>query len=114
MNNDRLLDLPKTIERLGDEMMISVVARVFIRTAPALLDSLAAALTANDLKRAVMDSHSLKGAVAAFEAPVVFNNVASIERHAKAGDAKAAATALAEARPLVERLLSELAVKAAA
>jgi len=114
VNGDRLLDLPKTIERLGDEMMIGVVARVFTRTAPPLLDSLSAALAASDMTRAALDAHSLKGAVGAFEAPIVFNSVASIERHAKAQDASAAAAAFAEARPLVERLVSELADKAAA
>ena len=53
----------------------------------------------------------LKGAVAAFEAPQVLTWVAAVERHAKGNDGVAAAAAFAEAHPLVESLLGELAAQ---
>ncbi|MGZ5233193.1 MAG: hypothetical protein ACXWC3_24500 [Burkholderiales bacterium] len=43
--------------------------------------------------------------MATFEAPLVVNSVADIERHAKNVDATAAAVAFERAKPLVERLL---------
>jgi HPt (histidine-containing phosphotransfer) domain-containing protein len=80
----------------------------FIRTAPQLLASISSALGANDLKRTFVQAHTLKGAVAAFEAPVVFNSVLSVERHAKNEDAQAAAAAFRLAQELVARLVKEL------
>jgi HPt (histidine-containing phosphotransfer) domain-containing protein len=107
---DRLLDADMTLERLaGDETLFSVVARAFTRTAPELLASINAALGGNDLKRAFTEAHSLKGAVAAFEAPQVLNSVLNVERHARNDDAAAVAEALPVAQALVQRLLAELA-----
>jgi HPt (histidine-containing phosphotransfer) domain-containing protein len=73
------------------------------------VNSIGAALAGNDMKRTYEEAHSLKGAVAAFEAPEVFNMVAAIERHGRGEDAAAAAAAFAAAQPLVESLLGELA-----
>jgi CheY-like chemotaxis protein len=104
-----LLDANLTLERLaGDEMLLGKVAVAFIRTAPQLLASISSALGANDLKRTFVQAHTLKGAVAAFEAPVVFNSVLKVERHAKNDDAPAAAAAFRLAQELVARLLKEL------
>jgi HPt (histidine-containing phosphotransfer) domain-containing protein len=80
----------------------------FLRSAPQLLASIGAAIAANDLKRAFVQAHTLKGAVAAFEAPVVFNSVLNVERHAKNDDAPAAAAAFRLAQELVTRLSNEL------
>jgi CheY-like chemotaxis protein len=104
-----LLDTNMTLERLaGDEMLLGKVAVAFIRTAPQLLASISSALAANDLKRASVQAHALKGAVAAFEAPVVFNCVLNVERHAKSEDAPATAAAFRLTQELVGRLLAEL------
>jgi HPt (histidine-containing phosphotransfer) domain-containing protein len=93
----------------GDETLFGEVARVFIRTLPPLLNAVSAALTANDLPRAALEAHSVKGAVAAFEAPKVFTSLALVERSARNYNRDAAATAFANAKQLVERLLTELA-----
>jgi DNA-binding response OmpR family regulator len=105
-----LLDVATTRARFGgDESLMSEVARVFTRTAPQLLSSISAALNKNDLKRVAEQAHSLKGAVAAFEAPDVLKCVVYVERHAKSFDAETTAIAFTVAQTLVERLLTELA-----
>jgi HPt (histidine-containing phosphotransfer) domain-containing protein len=110
----RLLDLPTTLERLCDDAeLFAEIAQILIRTAPEQLSSIGAALAGNDLKRTYEEAHSLKGAVAAFEAPDVLTCVAAVERHAKGNDGPAAAAAFAEAHPLVESLLGELAAHVA-
>ena len=50
----------------------------------------------------------MKGAVAAFEAPVVFNCMLNVEKHAKSDNAPAAAAAFRVAQELVGRLLAEV------
>jgi HPt (histidine-containing phosphotransfer) domain-containing protein len=106
----RLLDFATTVERLcGDEELFGEIAQILMRTAPEQLKTIGAALAGNDLKRTYEEAHSLKGAVAAFEAPEVLTCVAAVERHAKGNDGAAAAAAFAEAHPLVESLLGELA-----
>jgi CheY-like chemotaxis protein len=104
-----LLDPTLTLERLaGDEILMGKVAVAFIRTAPQLLASIGSALGANDLKRTFVQAHALKGAVSAFEAPVVFNCVLNVERHAKNDDMQAASAAFRVTQELVGRLLKEL------
>jgi len=108
--NASVLDLNLTRARLAaDEALLTEVASIFTRTAPGLLSAICASLSANELARAYGHAHSLKGAVAAFEAPEVFNSLAHLEAHAKNQDAQAATAAFALARTLVQRLVSELA-----
>jgi len=108
-NGTPLLDVPMTRARFGgDESLMGEVARVFTRTAPQLLTSIGAALNKNDLKRVAEQAHSLKGAVAAFEAPDVYKCVTYVERHAKNLDAETTAIAFTVAQTLVDRLLTEL------
>jgi HPt (histidine-containing phosphotransfer) domain-containing protein len=98
-----------TLTRLGDdETLLGQVARVFTRTAPALLQSIGIALESNDIERAYGEAHSLKGAVAVFEAPEVFNSIVAVEAHAIDYDSAAAMAAFRAARLLVERLVTEL------
>jgi DNA-binding response OmpR family regulator len=105
----RLLDMKVSVARFGgDETLLNEVARVFARTAPQLISSIGTALTWNDLNLAAEEAHSLKSAVAAFEAPDVFNALVYVERHAKSHDAETTAVAFAVAKALVERLLTEL------
>lgn len=103
------LNVPITLERLGgDQELFGEIAQILVQTAPDQLASISAALAANDLKRTREEAHSLKGAVAAFEAPEVFEAVATIERLAKADDVAGAQAAFAPAHALVESLLVEL------
>jgi HPt (histidine-containing phosphotransfer) domain-containing protein len=103
------LNVPVTLERLGgDQELFGEIAQILVQTAPEQLASISAALAANDLKRTREEAHSLKGAVAAFEAPEVFDAVATIERLAKADDAAGARAALTTAHALVESLVAEL------
>jgi DNA-binding response OmpR family regulator len=104
-----LLDLDMTLRRLaGDVTLLGQVARVFIRTVPQLLSAIASALAAEDLERAYAEAHSLKGAVAVFEAPQVFDAVVSVEAHAIDYNGSGAAAAFSAARALIERLVAEL------
>jgi DNA-binding response OmpR family regulator len=104
-----LLDLDMTLRRLaGDVTLLAQVARVFIRTVPQLLSAIASALATEDLERAYAEAHSLKGAVAVFEAPQVFDAVLSVEAHAIDYNATGATAAFAGARVLIERLVAEL------
>ena len=107
---DRLLDIDMTLKRLADDAtLLGQVARVFVRTVPQLLISISSALSANDMERAYAEAHSLKGAVAVLEAPKVFDSIVVLETHATNYNAAAAATALAAAQVLVQRLVGELA-----
>ena len=111
----RVLDVETTLERLaGDEELFGEIAQILIMTAPAQLESIGAALDNKDLKSAYEEAHSLKGAVAAFEAPEVFTRVAAVEKLARAEDGAGALAAFAEAHPMVKNLLAELAAFAPA
>jgi HPt (histidine-containing phosphotransfer) domain-containing protein len=107
---DRLLDVDGTLTRFaGDQRLLREIAVVFVRTVPQLLTSIHAALASNDMKQLFHHAHSLKGAVAAFEAPAVLTSVMALESHAKESDTAAAASAFPAAHSLVERLMGELA-----
>jgi HPt (histidine-containing phosphotransfer) domain-containing protein len=81
-----LLNVEMTLTRLaGDEALLAEVAQIFLRTVPQILASLNAALASNDLEHAYAEAHSLKGAVAPFEAPEVFNAVVSVEKQEYCG-----------------------------
>jgi HPt (histidine-containing phosphotransfer) domain-containing protein len=106
----KILDVETTLERLaGDEELFGEIAQILIQTAPDQLSLISSALAGNDLKAAYHEAHSLKGAVAAFEAPEAFLAVAAVERHAKMEEGPAAVAAFATAQPLVHVLLAELA-----
>ncbi|HEV7390958.1 MAG TPA: response regulator [Burkholderiales bacterium] len=106
---DRLLDLEITLKRLADdETLLGQVARVFVRTVPQLLHEISSALAKNDSERAYAEAHSLKGAVAVFEAPQVLSAIVTLETHATNYNAAAAATAFEAAQALVQRLSAEL------
>ena len=112
--SSQLLDRDATLERFaGDDTLLAEIAAVFIRTVPQLVTALGAAVVANDVKQAHHQAHSLKGAVAAFQAPLVVDAVIAVEKNAKAGDAAAVAAAYPIAQALVQRLLAELALIAA-
>ncbi|HEV7390831.1 MAG TPA: Hpt domain-containing protein [Burkholderiales bacterium] len=106
-----LLSADITLSRFGgDETLVSEIAAVFVRTVPQLMATVTAAVDAGELERAFHQAHSLKGAVAAFEAPEVLRAVLEVEGHAKNADAAATASAWPAARALVERLIRELAL----
>ena len=106
---EQLLNFETTLSRFADdETLLADVSKVFLRTVPNLLTGIGDALDAADAKRAVAQAHSLKGAVAAFEAPQVLSAVTAVEKHAKDQNTTAAAAAFATAHDLVKRLLVEL------
>jgi HPt (histidine-containing phosphotransfer) domain-containing protein len=73
-----------------------------------LLASINAALVAKDHKRALAQMHALKGAVAAFDAPVVFKCLQNVEKYAKDAEGPAIAAAFRLAQELVGQLVTEL------
>jgi DNA-binding response OmpR family regulator len=104
-----LLDVRMTLARLGgDEAALGEIAQVFIRTVPYLLSSIRSALSHDDFEQVLGQANSLKGAVAAVEAPEVLDFVSSVEMHARSYDLTAAVAAFAMTQTLVERLLAEL------
>jgi DNA-binding response OmpR family regulator len=104
-----LLNVEMTLTRLaGDEMLLAEIAQIFLRTVPQILASLNAALASSDLEHAYAEAHSLKGAVAPFEAPEVFNAVVGVETEARNKSIAGLAGTFAQAERLVERLLDEL------
>jgi HPt (histidine-containing phosphotransfer) domain-containing protein len=109
MSTGQLMDIEKTLLGLGgDETLLGKVAQIFARTAPDLLDLIRGALSAEDLKRAYEEAHSLKGAVGVFDAPQVLQCVTHLAQRAKERDLAATRVAFAAAKPLVERLLVEI------
>ena len=106
---EQLLNFETTLSRFADdETLLADVSKVFLRSVPKLLTGIGEALGAADAQRAAAQAHSLKGAVAAFEAPQVLSAVTAVEKHAKNQDTTAAAAAFATAHDLVERLFVEL------
>jgi CheY-like chemotaxis protein len=104
-----LLDVHMTRARLGgDENLLSEVAHLFKCTVPQVMSSIRAALTDRDLERVIAQVSSLKGAVAALEAPDVLDFLGKVEMHAKSNDIATTVAAFAMAQTLVERLLREL------
>jgi HPt (histidine-containing phosphotransfer) domain-containing protein len=105
----RFLNVDLTLTRLsGDELLLAEIARVFIRTAPKLLAAVRMGFSANDMERVYNEAHSLKGAVAAFEAPEVYNAVAAVQTHALKYDTGAAAVGFETVQSLVGHLVAEL------
>lgn len=110
-----VMDVHATLGRLGgDAALVSEVARIFINTVPPLLRLLRDALDDSNLHAVYEGAHSLKGAVAAIEAPQVLRSVIELEAHARKGDARAVAAAFTSAQALVWRLMNELAEMASA
>jgi CheY-like chemotaxis protein len=106
-----LLNVHMTRARLGgDENLLSEVARLFKCTVPQVMSSIRAALTDRDLQRVLAQVSSLKGAVAALEAPDVLDFLGKVETHARSNDIAMTVAAFAMAQTLVERLLRELGV----
>jgi DNA-binding response OmpR family regulator len=105
-----VLDIAATLERLsGDRALLHKIAVAFLDAAPELLASINAALGAKDHKRALAQMHALRGAVAAFDAPVVFKCLLNVEKYAKDADAgPAVAAAFRLAQDLVGNLINEL------
>jgi CheY-like chemotaxis protein len=105
----RLLNVEMTLARLaGDEALLAAVARVFLHTVPQILTALDAAISSSDFERASVQAHALKGAVAPFEAPAVFNAVSDVETQARVRNAEGLSVAFSTAQNLVEGLLDEL------
>jgi HPt (histidine-containing phosphotransfer) domain-containing protein len=105
-----LLNREVTLSRFADDQELLVdIAAVFVKTVPQLVGAVTEAVARNDLTQAFHQAHSLKGAVAAFEAPQVLSAVLAVEAYAKNGDATATAQAWGAAKGLVEALLTELA-----
>jgi CheY-like chemotaxis protein len=104
-----LLDVDMTRARLGgDDNLLGEVARLFKCTVPQVMSSIRAALTDRDLERVLAQVSSLKGAVAALEAPDVLDFLGKVELHARNNDVATTVAAFAMAQTLVERLLREL------
>ena len=109
VKGDALLNVALTRARLGgDETALGEIAQVFIATVPYLLNSIRSALSHDDFEMVLTQANSLKGAVAAFEAPEVFNFVAGIETHARRYDSPSTVAAFEMACALIERLIAEL------
>ena len=104
-----LLDLNMTLQRLaGDEALLGQVARVFVRTVHATADVDQLGARGQRYRAGLRRAHSLKGAIAVFEAPEVLNSVIALEKHAVNYNVAEASAAFAVARTLVDRLGSEL------
>jgi CheY-like chemotaxis protein len=107
--NSSLLNVDVTLMRLGGhQSALTEIARIFVFTVPHLLSAMRAALAHNDFERVLAQASSLKGAVAAVEAPQVFEFVVNVENHARKYDGPSAMATLTMAETLVERLLTEL------
>jgi CheY-like chemotaxis protein len=110
-----VLDVSATLQRLsGDRALLVKVAVAFLDSVPDLVASINAAISAKDHKRALAQMHMLKGAVAAFDAPVVFKCLLNVEKYAKDAEGPAVAAAFRLAQELVGQLIAELRVLVAA
>ena len=106
-----VLDVDTTLERLsGDKALLVNIAVAFLRSAPELLESVNAAISAKDQKRVLAQVHGLRSAVAAFDAPVVTKCLLNVEKHASGVPGPAIAAAFRLAQELVGQLITELRV----
>ena len=104
-----VLDVNATLNRLsGDRALLMNVALAFLRSAPELLASINAAIAAKDHKRAIAKMHALRGAVAAFDAPVVFKCLINVEKYVTDAEGPAVAAAFRLAQELVGQLIADL------
>jgi CheY-like chemotaxis protein len=104
-----VLDVNATLERLsGDRALLVNVAFAFLDSVPESLASINAAVRAKDHTRTLAQIHALRGAVAAFDAPVVFKCLLNVEKYAKDADGPALAAAFRLAHELVGQLITEL------
>ncbi len=105
----RLLDIPGTLERLGDDAdLLKEVAQIYVDSAAGQVETIAAALERGALEEVYREAHSLKGATATFEARTVVAAVAEVEACGRRGDAAATAAAFVPMKDLVTRLLTEI------
>jgi CheY-like chemotaxis protein len=105
-----LLDRHLSRARLGgDEQLLGNIARVFIYSVPGVMCHLRASLVDSDFDAALAHIISLKGAVAAVEAPDVLKVLSQLEVHARSKNRVATVAAFAMMQALTERLFRELA-----
>jgi len=105
-----LLDRNVSRARLGgDENLLGEVARIFVHTVPPVLRVIRACSVNNDFDAVLAHVSSLKGAVAAIEAPDVLNLLSILEYHAHHRDPLATVAAFSMVEAVTERLHNELA-----
>jgi CheY-like chemotaxis protein len=105
----RLLDRNLSRARLGgDEQLLAHVAKIFSDTVPPLIGTIHTSIVNSDFDAVLADIISLKGAVAALEAPDVLKLLSRLEEHARNRDTVATVAAFSMVQALTERLLDEL------
>ncbi len=91
-----------------DPSLLAEVARIFIDTAPPLIDQIAGGLADADLEEVGAAAHSLKGAAASISAKPVFESAMNLEASAAGGLPEACSELLAALDPQMSHLLGDL------
>jgi HPt (histidine-containing phosphotransfer) domain-containing protein len=98
--------LMKTLE--GDEELCREIISIFINTALDRIDTIEAALAADDLSEAGRFAHSMKGACATIQAEKARKKSEQLDFACRGGCRSEAELVLAELRSEVEELLNHL------
>lgn len=109
--NEQLTNLDRAIalERVGGDLeLLQEVARLFIDDCPSCMQSISAAISANDPKALERAAHNLKGAVANFGAKATVDAALRLEQMGRAGQIEGADKAYVELAAALDRLTPEL------
>jgi HPt (histidine-containing phosphotransfer) domain-containing protein len=109
MSRNQICDLDEALARVDhDRDILQTMAELFVMHGPKDLAEIKAALEVRDVTTVTRAAHRLKGALAQFCAPVVFEKANTLEQAGKAGDVKSAVDVCAELETELFRLVAAL------
>ena len=102
-------NLAAALERIdGDAELFAEMVELFLEDCPQLLTEIDQALGDGDGDKLIRAAHTLKGAVANFEAPEVFDAARSVETAGRAGNLAGAQESFAHLKLAASRLTPAL------
>lgn len=103
IDKDRLMK-----EFSGDEEILADVCQLFEMELPKMMRAIETAIVVNDMKALELNAHTLKGAVANFQAPKVKDAAFHLEKQGRENNPENANESLRTLRTLTEALVREL------
>ena len=92
----------------GDEGTLVTLAQMAVEDAPSMLDELDCEIRSSQLFAASETGHALKGLLSTFEVGPPVSELQALIDAARAGDADAASSLVAQLRPSLEKLVREV------
>ena len=92
----------------GDEEILVELCAAFLLEIPSSVAAIAAAVTSKDAKALEFTAHTLKGAAANFQAPLIKDVCYELEKQGRNNDLTASETNFATLKPMMEGLTIEI------